>query len=304
MNKYLEIAQEVRRALASRCAIIALESTIISHGMPYPENVHTALRIEEIVRDAGAVPATIAILNGKMKVGLSADEITLLGRNQSIVTKTSKRDIPLLLYQNQPGSTTVAATLAIAQRAGIHFLATGGIGGVHRGASETFDISADLMELESAKVAVFCAGVKSILDIGLTIEYLETLGVPVLGFGTNEFPAFYSRRSGFFIETAVNSCTEAASIIKTKWDAGFEGGVLIACPIPEDCEPNAEIIQTAIEEAIRMAAKNNIKGKDITPFLLARTEELSGGISLKANIELVKNNARIASKTAVEYYTL
>lgn len=277
---------------------MALESTIIAHGMPYPENVETAFQVEDAVRRQGAWPATIAILDGKLKAGLSNAEITQLGQAGREVIKTSRRDIPILLAKRLSGATTVASTMIIAEMAGIRIFATGGIGGVHRGATKTLDISADLQELARTSIAVVCAGAKSILDIGLTLEYLETHGVPVLGFQTNEFPAFYTRHSGFKVDYQLDTPEEIANVLNIKWEAGFQGGVVIANPIPEAHEPDMAPLQEATLTALHEAEKQGIKGKEITPFLLTRIKELTAGESLRANIELVLNNASLAARIA------
>lgn len=298
LEKYLEVKPEVAEAIKAGKAVVALESTIISHGMPYPKNVETALKVEQIIRDYGAVPATIAILGGKLKVGLSADEIEYLGKAKEVV-KTSRRDIPFIVAKKLDGATTVASTMILAALAGIKVFATGGIGGVHRGAQETFDISADLQELAHTNVAVICAGAKSILDIGLTLEYLETNGVPVVGFGTDELPAFYTRRSGFGVDYRVDTPEELAAALKAKWDLGLEGGLVVANPIPEAYEMDFDVINEAINVAVLEAEREGIKGKESTPFLLARVKELTGGDSLESNIELVYNNAKVGAQLAV-----
>ena len=298
LEKYLEVKPEVAEAIKAGKAVVALESTIISHGMPYPKNVETALKVEQIIRDHGAVPATIAILGGKLKVGLSADEIEYLGKAKEVV-KTSRRDIPFIVAKKLDGATTVASTMILAALAGIKVFATGGIGGVHRGAQETFDISADLQELAHTNVAVICAGAKSILDIGLTLEYLETNGVPVVGFGTDELPAFYTRRSGFGVDYRVDTPEELAAALKAKWDLGLEGGLVVANPIPEAYEMDFDVINEAINVAVLEAEREGIKGKESTPFLLARVKELTGGDSLESNIELVYNNAKVGAQLAV-----
>lgn len=298
LEKYLEVKPEVAEAIKAGKAVVALESTIISHGMPYPKNVETALKVEQIIRDHGAVPATIAILGGKLKVGLSADEIEYLGKAKEVV-KTSRRDIPFIVAKKLDGATTVASTMILAALAGIKVFATGGIGGVHRGAQETFDISADLQELAHTNVAVICAGAKSILDIGLTLEYLETNGVPVVGYGTDELPAFYTRRSGFGVDYRVDAPEELAAALKAKWDLGLEGGLVVANPIPEAYEMDFDVINEAINVAVLEAEKQGIKGKESTPFLLARVKELTGGDSLESNIELVYNNAKVGAQLAV-----
>lgn len=304
MEKYLEISKEVQEALAKGEAVVALESTIISHGMPYPQNVETALKVEEIVRNNGAIPATIAILNGKLKVGLSKDEIDYLGKKGLECTKASRRDIPFILAKGLDGATTVASTMIIAEMAGIKVFATGGIGGVHRGAETTMDISADLEELGQTNVAVICAGAKSILDIGLTLEYLETKGVPVVGYQTNELPAFYTRKSGFGVDYRVDSPLELAKALKAKWDLNLKGGVVVANPIPEEFQMDYDTITTAIENALKELSEKGVKGKESTPFLLAKVKEITGGNSLVANIELVYNNAKLGAELAKEYAKL
>ena len=303
LEKYLEIQPEVAQALKEGKAVVALESTIISHGMPYPRNVETALNVEKIVRENGAIPATIAILGGKLKVGLTEEEIEYLGKAPNVI-KTSRRDIPFIVAQKRDGATTVASTMIIAALAGIKIFATGGIGGVHRGAAESFDISADLQELAHTNVAVVCAGAKSILDIGLTLEYLETNGVPVVGFQTNELPAFFSRKSGFGVDYRVDTEGELALALKAKWDLGLDGGVIVANPIPVAFEMDYDTINFAIDSAVADAEKEGIKGKESTPFLLAKVKELTGGDSLDSNIELVYNNAKVAAVLAVEYAKL
>ncbi len=304
INKYLEIKEEVREAIESGKPVVALESTIISHGMPYPKNVETALKVEEIVRSEGAIPATIGIINGVIKVGLDKKEIEHLGKQGLAVTKVSRRDLPIVVADKKDGATTVATTMIAAKMAGIKIFATGGIGGVHRGAQETFDISADLEELAETDVAVICAGAKSILDIGLTLEYLETHGVTVLGYGTDNLPAFYLRDSGFCVDHRVDSPKEAANIIKTKWDLGLRGGFVIGNPVPEEFEENKNRINAVIEQSLKELEAKGIRGKDTTPFLLDRVKELTGGFSLITNIELVYNNARVASRIAKEYSSM
>jgi len=299
LTNYLDIKPEVAKALKEGKAIVALESTIISHGMPYPRNVETALKVEEIVRKNGAVPATIAILNGRLKVGLSREEIEILGSGKNII-KTSRRDIPFIIANKADGATTVASTMIIAALAGVKVFATGGIGGVHRGAQETFDISADLQELAHTNVAVICAGAKSILDIGLTLEYLETQGVPVVGFGTDELPAFYIRKSGFGVDYRVDSADTLALALKAKWDLGLIGGMVIANPIPEQYEMDYEAITNAITKALKELKEKGIKGKESTPFLLGKVKEITGGASLESNIQLVYNNAKVGAQIAVE----
>ncbi len=304
LEKYLEISNEVLEALKENKPVIALESTIISHGMPYPKNVETALNVEKIVRDKGVVPATIAILNGKLKVGLTKDEIEYLGKKGRDVIKTSRRDIPFILAKKLDGATTVASTMIIASLAGIKVFGTGGIGGVHRGAQESFDISADLQELANTDVAVVCAGAKSILDIGLTLEYLETQGVPVVGFGTEELPAFYTRKSGFKVDYKVDTAKELAEALKAKWDLGLKGGMVVANPIPEEYQMDYDIITKAINDAVKEAEEKGIKGKESTPFLLSKVKDITEGKSLEANIQLVYNNVAIASDLAIEFSKL
>ncbi len=300
MEKYLEISREVKEALDNGKAVVALESTIISHGMPYPQNVETALKVEEIIRKGGAIPATIAIMDGKLKVGLSSEEIDRLGKTGLEVVKASRRDIPFILAKGLMGATTVASTMIVANLAGIRVFATGGIGGVHRGAQTTMDISADLQELANTNVAVVCAGAKSILDIGLTLEYLETQGVPVVGFGTEELPAFYTRKSGFKVDYRVDKAEELAKAVKAKWDLDLKGGVVIANPIPEEFQMDYDKITNAIESAVVEAEEKGIKGKESTPFLLAKVKDITEGKSLVANIELVFNNAKVATDLAIE----
>jgi pseudouridine-5'-phosphate glycosidase len=297
-SRYLDIKPGVAQALARGKAVVALESTIISHGMPYPRNVETALEVERIVRENGAEPATIAILGGRLKIGLSREEIEHLGKAENVV-KTSRRDIPFVVAKKMDGATTVASTMILAAMAGISIFATGGIGGVHRGATQTFDISADLQELAQTNVAVVCAGAKSILDIGLTLEYLETNGVPVVGYGTDEMPAFYTRKSGFSVDYRVDSVEELAEAIHAKWAMGLAGGLIIANPIPEAYEMPSRIINDAIEQAIRDAEREGIHGKAATPYLLAKVKEQTEGESLESNIQLVYDNARVAAQLAV-----
>ncbi len=303
-EKYVDISNEVMEALDKGKAVVALESTIISHGMPYPLNVETALKVEDIIREGGAVPATIAILNGRLKVGLTKEEIDYLGKAGKKVIKTSRRDIPFIIAKQLDGATTVASTMIIANIAGIKIFATGGIGGVHRGAETTFDISADLEELGRTDVAVVCAGAKSILDINLTLEYLETKGVPVVGYQTDELPAFYTKKSGFKVDYNIQSPSELALALKAKWDLHLNGGFVITNPIPEKYEMDFDIITNAINKAVEEAENLGIKGKESTPFLLAKVKELTGGSSLQSNIELVFNNAKLAAQLAVEYSKL
>lgn len=298
MNKFLSISPEVQQALNEGRPVVALESTIISHGMPYPQNVETAMRVEKTIRDNGAVPATIAIIGGKLKAGCTADEIEYLGRKGREVVKASRRDLPVLVAREADGATTVTTTMIIAAMAGIKVFATGGIGGVHRGAETTMDISADLEELAQTPVMVICAGAKSILDLGLTLEYLETKGVPVIGFGTDELPAFYTRHSGFKVDYRIDSPEELAAAFRAKLEMGLHGGMLVTNPIPEEYSMPADVINRAIDQAIADANRQGIHGKETTPFLLARVKDLTGGDSLAANIQLVLNNARLAARTA------
>lgn len=304
LAKYLEISKEIKDALENNKPVVALESTIISHGMPYPQNVETALKVEEIVRKNGAVPATIAILNGKLKVGLSREEIDYLGKKGLEVTKASRRDIPAILASEDDGATTVASTMIIAALAGIKVFATGGIGGVHRGAETTMDISADLEELAMTNVAVVCAGAKSILDIGLTLEFLETKGVPVIGYKTKELPAFYTRKSGFKVDYQMDTPEQIAKTLKAKWDINLKGGVVITNPIPEEYAMDFDTITNAINNAVAEAEEKGIKGKESTPFLLAKVKDITKGKSLESNIQLVYNNAKLASEIAKNYCKL
>lgn len=298
LEKWLEYSEEVLEAKKANKPVVALESTIISHGMPYPQNVQTAKEVEEIIRKNGAVPATIAILNGKIKIGLSDEELEFLAQSKD-VEKASRRDLPYLVAKKKNGATTVAATIICAELAGIEVFVTGGIGGVHREAETTMDISADLQELAMTNVAVICAGAKSILDIGLTLEYLETYGVPVVGFETDVLPAFYTRTSPFNVNYRVDNAEEAAEMIRTKWELGLKGGVVIANPIPEKDALEEAFITNVIETALKEAKENNIAGKKVTPFLLGKVKELTEGRSLTANIALVKHNAEVGSKIAV-----
>ena len=297
-NEYLSISAEVQEALTTGKPVVALESTIISHGMPYPQNVETALRVERTIRENGAVPATIAIIGGKLKAGCTPDEIEYLGRKGQAVTKASRRDLPVLIARKADGATTVTTTMIIAAMAGIKVFATGGIGGVHRGAQQTFDISADLEELAQTPVMVVCAGAKSILDLGLTLEYLETKGVPVIGYGTDELPAFYTRHSGFKVDYRIDSPEELAAVFRAKMDCGLKGGMLVTNPIPEEYSMPKEVIDRAIGQALKEMDEAGIHGKQCTPFLLAKVKDLTGGESLASNIQLVLNNARLAAQTA------
>lgn len=300
MKELIEYSKEVQGAREMGKPIVALESTIISHGMPYPQNVKTAKEVEEIIRQNGAVPATIAIIDGKIKIGLSDEELEFLGQNKEIV-KTSRRDIPYLVSQQKHGATTVSATMICAELADIHVFVTGGIGGVHRGAETTMDISADLEELARTNVAVVCAGAKSILDLGLTMEYLETHGVPVLGYQTETLPGFYSRTSEYKVNYQVDTPEETAALMKAKWDLGLSGGLIVANPVPESHAMEESAITAVIEQAIEEAKQNGIAGKNVTPFLLGKIKELTDGKSLDTNIALVKNNAEIGSRIAVAF---
>ena len=301
IEKYLSVTPEIAEAVAAGKPVVALESTILSHGMPYPQNVEFAHKVEEIVRAEGAVPATTAIIGGKLKVGLTADELEIMCKADG-VGKVSRRDVAVYLATNQTGATTVATTMMIAAMAGIRFFATGGIGGVHRGAEKTMDISADLQELAHTSVAVICAGAKAILDLNLTMEYLETFGVPVLGLRTDYLPAFYSKSSGLKLDYNCKDEKEVAAIVKAKWEMGLDGGVVIGNPIPDEYAMPNEEINVYIEKALQMCKEKGIKGKDTTPFLLATVKDLTGGDSLKANLELAYNNARAAARIAKSYF--
>jgi pseudouridine-5'-phosphate glycosidase len=291
----VSLSPEVENALRDKRPVVALESTIIAHGMPYPRNVETALLVEKTIYNRGAVPATCAIIGGRLRAGLTTDELELIGREGASIPKASRRDLPYLVSKGLHGATTVASTMIIARLAGIRIFATGGIGGVHRGASVTMDISADLQELAHTPVAVVSAGAKSILDLGLTLEYLETHGVPVIGFGTSDFPAFYTSKSGFGVDYRLDTPQEIALLLSTKWQLGLTGGAVIANPVPEEYQMEADIIEKTIQEAVLEAEKTGIRGKKITPYLLARIEELTGGKSLETNIRLVLNNAALAA---------
>ena len=297
-SKYLEVSAEVAEALRENKPVVALESTIISHGMPYPENVETALKVEALVRECGAVPATIAIIGGKLKAGLTRDEIEYLGKKGTDVAKASRRDLPVLVARGEDGATTVTTTMMIADMAGIRVFATGGIGGVHRGAETTMDISADLEELADTQVLVVCAGAKSILDLGLTLEYLETHGVTVIGYGTKELPAFYTRSSGHSVDYRLDTPEEIAEAFSAKIDLGLRGGMLVTNPIPEEYSMDPTVINGAIDNAVAECERLGIKGKDTTPFLLSKIKDITGGDSLASNIQLVYNNARLASAIA------
>ena len=298
-RNFMDIKPEVEKALDEGTPVVALESTIISHGMPYPKNVETALAVEEVIRKNGGFPATIAIIGGRIKIGLTADEIEYMAKADNVL-KVSRRDFPLVISEKLDGATTVAGTMIAANMAGIKVFVTGGIGGVHRGAGESFDISADLEELKMTDVAVVCAGVKSILDIGATLEYLETSGVPVITYGADSFPAFYSRESGFPAECRIDEPEKIASLIRTKDQLGLRGGILIACPIPAEDEIAFDKMDVVIKKALRECEEKGIKGKRITPFLLSKVKDLTEGSSLEANIKLVLNNADIGAKIAAE----
>ncbi len=302
MISKLHISQEIRKALYEKKPVVALESTIISHGMPYPNNVKMAFEVEQMIRNQGAVPATIAIIDGIIKVGLSKDEIEYLAKSKHVY-KVGKRDFGFVLSQGKTGATTVSGTSIIAHLAGIKVFATGGIGGVHRGAQETFDISRDLEELAEIPIAVICAGAKSILDLGLTMEYLETKGVEVIGYHTNELPAFYSRESGFQVNYRLDTPEDIAKLLRSKWDLGLSSGVVIANPIPEEFSMDHHMIKASIDEALKEAEEKHIKGQDVTPFLLAKIKELTNGDSLDSNIQLVFNNAKLAAQIAKSLFT-
>ena len=300
MNRFLDIKPEVKEAIEAGKPVVALESTIISHGMPYPQNVETALKVEQIIRENGAVPATIAIIGGKLKAGLTPEEIEYFGKKGPEITKASRRDLAMLCAKGEDGACTVTTTMMIAHMAGIKVFATGGIGGVHRGAEKTMDISADLEELAQTPVMVICAGCKSILDIGLTLEYLETKGVPVIGYGTEDMPAFYTQKSGFKVDYKVDGPEMLAKFFKTHLELGLRGGILVGNPIPDEYSMDPDIINSAIDAAIDECSRLGIRGKKTTPFLLAKVKELTGGDSLDSNIRLVFNNAEVAALTAAE----
>lgn len=303
LNKYIDIQPEIAEALTENLPVVALESTILSHGMPYPENLDFAAEVEHAVRSEGAIPATMAIVGGRVKIGLTKDELELMCKAEN-VGKVSRRDFAIYVAEGRDGATTVASTMMCCAYAGIQVFATGGIGGVHRHGEVTMDVSADLQELAHTNVAVVCAGAKQILDIGRTLEYLETMGVPVIGNGTSDFPAFYCRKSGFRVDYNAKDANEIARIIKTKWDVGLEGGALIANPIPKEYELDFDEMETVINRALSMAKEQGIHGKDTTPFLLAHIKDLTGGESLASNLQLAYNNARVASRIAVEYCKL
>ena len=300
LNKYLDIAPEVANALAAGKPVVALESTIISHGMPYPQNVETALKVEDLIRENGAVPATVAIIGGRLKAGCSREDIEHLGKKGYAVAKVSRRDMPVIVARGEDGATTVTTTMLIAQMAGIRVFATGGIGGVRRGAETTMDISADLEELAQTPVMVVCAGAKAILDLPLTLEYLETKGVPVIGYGTEELPAFYTRHSGLKVDYRMDTAAEIAAAFAAQRELGLKTGMLVTNPIPEAYSMPEDVINKAIDQALAEAKEQGIHGKETTPFLLARVKDLTGGRSLASNIQLVFNNARLASAVAAE----
>ena len=303
LEEFLDIIEEVKEALYEKKAVVALESTIISHGMPYPENVESALNSEKNIRENNAVPATIAIIKGRIKVGLNKEELEYMGSNKNIA-KSSRRDLPVMLALKKDGATTVTTTMIGASLAGIKVFATGGIGGVHRYAQETFDISADLQELSKTNVAVVCAGAKSILDIGLTIEYLETFGIPVLGYKTENFPAFYTRESGYKVDYKIDTTKDIANILNTKWKLDLNGGVLVCNPIPEEYEMDKDYINKIIDDTVKEARDKNISGKNVTPYILAKLHSVTENKSLKANKELVYNNCRVAANIAYYYSNL
>lgn len=304
MKEYIKISKEVQNALDNNLPIVALESTIISHGMPYPKNLQTALECEQIVRDNGCVPATIAIIKGKLCIGLEKEDLEYLAYTGLKVTKASRRDIPVVVAKGIDGATTVSATMYIASLAGIKVFATGGIGGVHRGAEHSMDISADLDEFAKTSVAVVCAGAKAILDLPKTLEYLETKGVPVLGYQTEILPAFYTRKSNCFVDYKMDTPIEIAKMLKTKWDLGLDGGVLITNPIPEEYSLDEQVMNKAIDEAIESANKEGISGKNITPYLLDKIQKITDGSSLESNIKLVHNNCKLASLICKAYYEI
>lgn len=302
LSDYLVISEEVKIALHEKKPVVALESTIISHGMPYPTNMETALMCEKIVRENGAIPATTAIIDGKIRVGLSEKEIEFLSTSKDII-KMSRRDMPYIVSNKLHGATTVATTIITASLAGIDLMVTGGIGGVHRGAEHTFDISRDLQEIANTNICVVCAGAKSILDIGLTLEYLETFGVPVLGYQTKLMPAFYTRESEFELDYSMPTAQAIAESVNVKWEMGLNGGVLVANPIPHEYSMDSALISKCIEDALQEAEKNHIKGKEVTPFLLSKVLEITKGKSLESNIELVKNNAKLGADIAVAMHS-
>ena len=296
-RNFMDIKPEVEKALEEGTPVVALESTIISHGMPYPKNVETSLAVEEVIRKNGAIPATIAIIEGRIKIGLTPEEIEYMAKADNVL-KVSRRDFPLVISQKLDGATTVAGTMIAANMADIKVFVTGGIGGVHRGAGESFDVSADLEELKMTDVTVVCAGVKSILDIGATLEYLETSGVPVITYGADSFPAFYSRESGFAAECRIDEPEKISALIRTKEQLGLRGGILVACPIPEEDEIPFEKMDVVIKQALKECEEKGVRGKRITPFLLSKVKDLTEGSSLEANIKLVLHNADVGSKIA------
>ena len=299
LKKYMDITPEVAQAVADGRPVVALESTILSHGMPYPDNVAFAYEVEKVIREQGAIPATLAIIDGRLKAGLTEDELLTMCKGEGVL-KASRRDLPIVVANKLTAATTVATTMILANLAGIRFFATGGIGGVHRGGEDSMDISADLQELAHTQVAVVCAGAKMILDIGRTLEYLETMGVPVLGMDTDDFPAFYCRRSGFGVDFNAKTPADVAAIAKVKWDMGLAGGMLIGNPVPEAYAMDFDVMSATIDRALAAADEAGVKGKHITPFLLAHIVELTGGDSLKTNMQLAYNNARAAARIAVE----
>ncbi len=300
LGKWMDISEEIQNSIKENGPVVALESTIISHGMPFPQNLETALEVERIIRKEGAIPATIAVLEGRIKIGLSNLELEQFAQGTKTV-KVSSRDLPLAISQKQDGGTTVAATMICARMAGISIFVTGGIGGVHRGSEKTMDISGDLMELARTNVAVVCAGIKSILDIPRTLEYLETQGVPVIGYRTDEFPAFYTTTSGYSVQSRINTAEEIARCMKVKWELGLEGGMVIANPVLREDAMDEEVIEEAITKSLKEASEKGIDGKAVTPFLLERISQLTDGESLKTNIALVCNNALVGAKIASAY---
>ena len=300
LGKWIDISDEIQNSIKENGPVVALESTIISHGMPFPQNLETALEVESIIRKEGAIPATIAVLEGRIKIGLSNLELEQFAQGTKTV-KVSSRDLPLAISQKQDGGTTVAATMICARMAGISIFVTGGIGGVHRGSEKTMDISGDLMELARTNVAVVCAGIKSILDIPRTLEYLETQGVPVIGYRTDEFPAFYTTTSGYSVQSRINTAEEIARCMKVKWELGLEGGMVIANPVLREDAMDEEVIEEAITKSLKEASEKGIDGKAVTPFLLERISQLTDGESLKTNIALVFNNALVGAKIASAY---
>ena len=300
LGKWIDISEEIQNSIKGNGPVVALESTIISHGMPFPQNLETALEVERIIRKEGAIPATIAVLEGRIKIGLSNLELEQFAQRTKTV-KVSSRDLPLALSQKQDGGTTVAASMICASMAGISVFVTGGIGGVHRGSEKTMDISGDLMELARTNVAVVCAGIKSILDIPRTLEYLETQGVPVIGYRTDEFPAFYTTTSGYSVQSRINTAEEIARCMKVKWELGLEGGMVIANPVLREDAMDEEVIEEAISKSLKEASEKGIDGKAVTPFLLERISQLTDGESLKTNIALICNNALLGAKIASAY---